>query len=373
LRVEIDLDAAAKAGVIDEYQALALRNFQSERDGISIASSEKFVLFGGYADLIAAAGLAMILLSLIVLPVAMLEGRLASLPAAFIFSAYLVGLAVACIFAAKRLKLQHLPAVATILLGSALLSGGYAACLYPIAFFERDELHLEDIIVPLFAATGATFFSWQFWRQVRFPLVPAVTCAIWAFCIYVSSSELLNDGHHYGDRSAVPDILLILMGASVLAWAVFWDITDVRRETERSQIAFWLHCSAGFMITHSIANMVGILGRQPPDLSEMLSTGSGLFILFHIAVATLVSVILDRRTLFSGACLSLLFVKISGGFPIGLPITGVLLLSVTLAWTPLRERVLAFLPVSIKAQLPRTSIVHNTRRPTRQWRDYWVK
>ena len=59
--MDIDLDAASAEGIISEDQAIALRNFQARRAGESLSMAEKFQLYGGLSDVVAAVGLALTL------------------------------------------------------------------------------------------------------------------------------------------------------------------------------------------------------------------------------------------------------------------------------------------------------------------------
>jgi hypothetical protein len=312
-------------------------------------------------------------MSLLVLPViTLMQGR-GSMAAAFFIFLYFFAFASGSIFAANRLNGKHLPTLTATLLASSLIAGAYAIGIFPIAYFDHEQQELENIVVPIAGLIGATFFGWKFWRRIRFPILPAAIAAIWTFSIYTVAGEVVNGFWDSDPHSPIPDILMLISGVSILAWAVWWDITDIRRETERSQIAFWLHCCAGFAITHSVASMIGILGRNQPELGAMIGNGSILVIIIHIALAVLVSVTLDRRTLFSGACLSLLLMKMDGGMPIGIPIAGILLLSVSVSWNSIRAALLNRLPVRITANVPRVELMHNSRRPTRQRLDYWFK
>ena len=109
MRTEIDLDAAAAAGIIGEDQAIALRNFQAQRDGMSGATSEKFQIFGGYADLVIAIGAAMVLIAVAIAVGIMFEPH--NTGANLLGTAVCAGTALALFRLTERINLRASPAM----------------------------------------------------------------------------------------------------------------------------------------------------------------------------------------------------------------------------------------------------------------------
>ena len=67
--MDVDLDAAAADGIISEDQVVALRNFQAQRTRQSLSMAEKFQIYGGLTDVVAAAGLALTLIASGAIPI----------------------------------------------------------------------------------------------------------------------------------------------------------------------------------------------------------------------------------------------------------------------------------------------------------------
>ena len=143
-------------------------------------------------------------------------------------------------------------------------------------------------LVPAFA------YALIFWRRSRLPVVPAAMAAIATVaCVALTTPEF-----SYGDEgNLVPNTVTVVMGIATLFWAAWWDLTDVRRETERSQVAFWLHCCAGFFICRGSYGLVtGHVGLDENYAVELGLRSVWPFVLIFSA-SVLVSLVLDRRSL----------------------------------------------------------------------------
>jgi hypothetical protein len=164
------------------------------------------------------------------------------------------------------------------------------------------------------------------------------------------------------------DLVSGLAGPTLFAWAMWWDISDVRRETIRSDVAFWLHLAAGFTIVKS--GMALLLGTQHA------STGWGR-LFFHVAAPTagqaaavlilffafvVVALIIDRRSLLTSGmfyAVPALVALVGGGalmFAPALFMAGISLIVLAVRWTPWRQALLGMLPQSLSAQLPRPQL-----------------
>ncbi len=206
-----------------------------------------------------------------------------------------------------------------------------------------------------------------FWRKFRFPPAPAVAAGL----VTLSIELVLRPSFSFDRMSYVPEnIALLLMSLAMLGWAIWWDLTDIRRETDRSQIAFWLHCCAGFLITRSAH--VLLTGSDALNLNLSFGIGSehlGPFMAIFAASA-LISLIFDRRSLLASSVLPTLNLLFAiGAAQIGLFVMGCFLLSFSFFWNAARAAVLRLLPAVVVAQLPRTEIVQAGQRPTRRHRE----
>jgi hypothetical protein len=372
MRYEIDLDAAAEAGLIGEDQAIALRNFQAQRDGITGASSEKFQIFGGYADLVIAIGLAMVLIAVAILVSMAFDAR--SVPAALLALALCSGATFAVWRGAHRVNLRASPATALVLtLAYAGFSFfGLLSLLVAIIGTMARAIDFEEIVLGGSLAVHAVMMRFH-WRAFRFPPTPALVLAGYSYIALAIVTGLMWPGD---PGPATAGTALLISIATMIA-GVWWDMTDIRRETERSQVAFWLHCLAGVLMSRALFSL--LTGSKIAD-GELILTGLTLdqspYVLAMVMGAAVISLLLDRRSLLVGCLLPT--VGIFNGFAggemaavAGLLLAGTALIFFSTAWTRLRSGLLALLPSRLAAQLPRTNLIALGQRPTRQHKEMW--
>lgn len=371
MRTEIDLDAAARAGVIDESATIALRNFQAEQDKTPSVTAEKFQLFSGHTDIFTALGASMVLTALHMIAEAF-SLQIAALP-----------MMLAIWFAARRLDMRTFPATATILMLSFLFTSFliFPRPLYDLEMYLILDLRLDVsnevwFFTNIFLInTISVYFSWLYWRKFRFPPTMAAIVAFVAFIIlkpeYGEQTDLIAG---YSDSAIA---LTIALGTLIAG--IWWDVTDIRRETERSQVAFWLHCLAGFLMTQALFSLLTgkrIMTDQLPAIHLELEHLS--YVVVMITIAALISILLDRRSLLAATLLPVgdMFSALNGSGPyfqsveigtiFGHAVVGTGLICFSLGWLNLRRSVLAIVPQKLAAQLPRTQITNKGQRPTRR-------
>ncbi len=372
MRTEIDLDAAAAAGLIGEDQAIALRNFQAQRDGMTGATSEKFQLFGGYADLVIAIGMAMVLIAVAIFVSTIIDGYGAD--QSFIGMIMCGGAAFGIFRLTQRINLRASPAMALVLTTAFAGFSIFAAMLALIAMIGTFA-HALQFEAPVLGGAVAIHIAVMriHWRRFRFPPTLALITAGYAF-VALSMVDTLAGFDLRGIMGAA--VALVIATGTMIA-GVWWDLTDIRRETERSQIAFWLHCLAGVLMSRALFSL--LTGTTMAD-GELILTGLSLdqfpWVLAMVLGAALISLLLDRRSLLVGCLLPT--VGIFEGFGngamsaiAGLMLAGTSLIFFSTAWVRLRTGLLALLPERIAAQLPRTSLTAQGQRPTRQHKDLW--
>jgi heme/copper-type cytochrome/quinol oxidase subunit 4 len=266
------------------------------------------------------------------------------------------------------------PATATVMM-CAYLAFSFSAL--PAALHEfHVDVDREVLPFVLYAVLPAVVATWLYWRAYRFP--PTFAAAIMLIAIVLIN--LLSD-HFFllrweqdfgGKAHNLAGIATLIIAVSTLISASWWDMTDIRRETERSQVAFWLHCCAGFLISRSLFSL--LTGRAVID-DNLVLTGLGVdqfpYVLAMIGGAALVSLLLDRRSLLVGVLLPTvgMFETIDSGFVgvgIGMLLAGVSLLFFSWGWVRLRIALLGILPRKWAAQLPRTGLGLEGQRPTRR-------
>jgi hypothetical protein len=203
--------------------------------------------------------------------------------------------------------------------------------------------------------------SFLHWRRFKAPI--AVAAAVGGLGLSLLSTIFYFGGIQ--DISAddlwgvLPPMLLILItGISVFAYAMWWDISDRDRLTQRGDVAFWLHLLAAPMIAHSLFGMIGVTdGGTLSGLSVTVVLGT--YLLF-----ALVAIAVDRRALLVSAlayvliALTALFRNygvVELNFAITALIIGSALLCLSAFWGTIRRVIVSKLPNAIQLKLP---VVH---------------
>lgn len=364
---DVDLDAGVKAGLLTADEATALRNLAAARRGVPAADEERFGNIDGLADVMTAIAVALAVGCSSALLVAMFMGTpLAALPLVPI-------LGCAEYFTRKRrltltsfvLFALFVVAWTTTCFGLALLlpgSPGMTAA-HPALVIAP----LQGIVTASGTALGCALYFWRF----RLPVAYAA-----------SAVAVINLGIHVL-RILMPDapaaaVSLILLGAGVLLFlaAMWWDMSDIRRQTLRADVAFWLHAAAGFQIAGACYRLIVGVADSPTGWERLYSFALGGFtptsaagvLLFAMAFCML-SLAVDRRSLLMSSLAfvapALAFLAGSGapGWMMSLILIGVALLLLSAGWTKLRAALLTRLPTIVRAQLPRTDLAATGARP----------
>jgi hypothetical protein len=360
---QFDLDAAVAAGIIGEDQAIALRNFEAERSEEPAASEERFGLIGGFADIMAAVGL--------VLVAGTFAGLIAKAPPIGLLALPCCWWAAAYFTERRRLMLTSFVIFAVFALATALSSLFIALALMgvrPAGSLANGLPVLASVVTALVTAAAC----YLYWRRFRLPIAFAAF-AVALINVAINLLRLLLPG--------LPDggvhLVLALAGPSLFVTAMWWDISDIRRETIRSDVAFWLHIAAGFLLVKTVMGLLLGMSGAPSGWSMLFasanhqssgSTAAAVIILFLLFAA--VALIIDRRSLLTSGMFYVVPAMGSlGGIAPAFFLAGLLLTLLAIRWTPMRARLLGFLPEEIRAQVPRTDITNPGRRPTRRHLD----
>ena len=359
---KFDLDRAVRAGIIRSDQADALRRFDEREHAAPGASEEYFALVSGFADVMAAVGLALVFGTTIAMTTVF---PLSS--AAFPFICW----GAATYFTARRrMMLSSMLIFAFFALATAMAS---LAIGLMVMGLSPMQVTIDDLpaFVAVVVAAVCTIACWVYWQRFQLPIAVAAT-AVAAINLLICILRWIVPSMSDGGVEAV----FSLAGPALFAVAMWWDMSDVRRETVRSDVAFWLHIAAGFMIVQ--AAMALLLGRtsgasgwarlfsglnQQSGGPEALAV-VGLFLLFAA-----IALIIDRRSLLTSGMIY--FVPALGSLLTGtvnaiapaLLVSGVMLTALAVKWGELREALLRLLPDPIVAQLPRPQIKAAGPRP----------
>ena len=321
-----DIASAVAAGVLSQETATALRAHVDALKHTTAADEEHFKLVTGFNDIF------------VVIACVLLLASVAGIGAAF---SSVMGAALTSLTAwllAEFFVRQRRMALPAIVLLLAFVGGVFAT-----GFFGFGS---HKSVMPLTCMLAA-LAAWLHWRRFQVPItIAAGTASALGFVIaliLISFPEAM--------RWMTP----ITFVAGLLAFwlAMRWDASDLRRESRRSDVAFWLHLLAAPMLVHPLFSLLGVLDGQA-------TLAQGLLIVLIYVMLALVSLCLDRRALMVSAlgyvfyaftALLKQYGVISLSFAITALVIGSALLLLSAFWHPSRAYVLGFVPASIKEKL----------------------
>jgi len=348
---ESDLEQAVAAGAIAPDAAASLRNFIAGSRATVMVDEEHFRLLTGFNDIFVAVAAAILLSALAMIghwmgPNIELDGP--SPTSGLLVAAAAWGLAE--FFTRKRRM-----ALPSILLLLAFVGGVFATALFTIVNsigteqFDNNETMAGTVIAV--SAAIAVASAWLHWRRFRVPITVAAGTA--ALCAGIGG--LLASVVQDSDR--VEDILMgvgLVLGIGVFLFAMWWDSSDPRRETRRSDVAFWLHLLAAPLIVHPIFTLLGL---NDGDATVM----EGVVVLLLYVFLGIAALAIDRRALLVSAlayvlwALSDLFERF-GAVELNVALTALVigsgLLVLSAFWHNARRAVVRPLPPALQARLP---------------------
>jgi hypothetical protein len=323
-----DLERAVQKDIFSAASVAAFRSDNLKRHHASIADQENFRLLASFNDIFVVIAVSLLLLSL-----GWVTYKVNPSLAAMVVA--LASWALAEFFVLKRK--MALPAITLLI---TFVAAVFAAVALIFAVPSENTLML--------AALAATIAAWLHWRRFRVPItVAAGAAAIVIFFISLLVSLL----------PAAQDYLVCMMffgGIAIFTAAMFWDASDLRRVTGRSDVAFWLHLTAAPLIVHPIFSSLGVLEGNERFTSLVI------IIALYITL-TAVSVIIDRRAFMVSSLVYVLvalatLLKTYGLAEDSFAYVGVLigfsLLLLSGFWHKARQQLVLRLPQTIQNKVP---------------------
>lgn len=343
------LRLAVARAVLSVEQADALRALareQAAREFEPVPDHEKLRFISGFGDIFVVIGIALFLGA---------AGYFLNQHAgvvAFWAGLAILGWGLAELF--TRRQRMALPSIVLLIVFSAFAFGALNAGLAELwgpTVSGRESLGFDlerPGIIALAALLTCPLVGLHYWR-FRVPITVAAGIAALALAIFAFIAALAP-----GFTSRFGGWVILLFGCGVFWLAMRFDQTDLRRETRRTDIAFWLHLLAAPMLVHSfIAEVFGGVSDVTPGKAL------GLILLF-LALAAL-ALLIDRRAIlvsalaYAGIAFGTLFKETAltnATIPASLLVLGAFILGLSTGWQPLRRAVLGLAPIALRARLP---------------------
>ena len=356
---ESDLEAAVAGGALTAEQAASFRDYIAASRHLPAVDEEHFRLLTGFNDIFVSIA-AVIRLAAVgfigyyVPPNVDVDGPS---PFSGIF------VAAAAWGLAEFFTRQRRMALPSILLLLAFVGGVFfASATGLITSIGEDNLQGGQQASLLFAASAAIAAgaAWLHYRRFRVPItVAAGVAALVALVLGLIASGLVGDGRNMTDEQFQPikttlEVAALILGVGTFLLAMRWDGSDPRRETRRSDVAFWLHLLAAPLMVHPIFSLLGLTEGQA-------STLDGITVIILYVLLGLVALAIDRRALLVSALAYVLYALNSlfetyGVVELNLALTalviGSALLLLSAFWANARRAVVRPLPESLQARLP---------------------
>lgn len=387
---QTDIEEAVAAGALAPQQAANLRDFVASRNGAPTADEEYVGLVRGFNDFFTAYA------CLAALVAAGMIGLLAPITAARIGFPGGIPILTPILVAAGAWGLSELFlrrgrfALVGIVLVLALALGAFAAVLFLMALLLIGAGSGSPITVGVMASLSALVaaaLTFAHWRRFRVPFaVFAYLCfGVIGVLALVFGLLAINPA-----GATILAVMMLLLGIGLFAYGVHVDGRDPGRITAQAEVGLWIHWLAAGMISWSLMYLIGAGNGVP-------SAGIGIVVVLLYLVFAVAALVVDRRQLLLAAltpltgAFSALFGGPGGrggsGSPFGQGFGGpppgyggsnpfaaspafgrmggtqasttgtmiaiaVILMTLALAWRPIRAGLLSALPQAWRARLP---------------------
>lgn len=372
-----DIEDAVAAGALTAGQAASLRNHIAARNGTPTADEEPVRWLGGNNDVYIFYSSILLLVGLGWLGSKIEVGNPPSFFMALLVAAGAWGLAE---YFSRRKRLPLSGITYAIVFGYAVY---FTVMLLAVSAMGRsnsmDSMNAINAISSLVGAAGAFLY----WKRFNEPIAVSVAVTLVVMAIMFLLGSTMMPMERTGE---VAEIVLLVLGLAIFAFAMWWDGKDPRRVTRSNDTGFWLHMNASWTVVMALCMLLNLF--EEPASVVMSVVTILLFVVF-----TLVALAVDRRTWVLAAALPLgvgLYWLINGqprrfedmdsygsGYDsmgggayggggsygnsqdsvmITLLILGILLVVIGMFWSRIRGAVVGMLPAGLRARVPGTDL-----------------
>ena len=346
---EADLTGAIDAGILPPETAIRLKQHVLGKQLAPQANEEFFRLVGGFSDIFVTIA-SIMLMGAVLIIFTTSQDNLQPFDFFYIPTSLPTAI-VAWGLAEYFVRIKRLSLTAIVLLFAFV--GGVTDSTFKLA----QHLLEDPKILVAIAGLVSTLAAWLHWKRFGVPIT--VVCGVGAAITFIISTLL----YFFPPLKDYITPLLFILGIGVFTLAMYWDSSDIDRQTRRTDIAFWLHLLAAPLLVHPIFIEIGVFEG---NINALLAV---VIILLYLVVA-FISLCIDRRALMVSALSYVLYAftilfydKPSwGGYEMGNFATSALIVSIILLvlaalWQPARVWALNKLPKSIQEKLPPAHIV----------------
>ncbi len=346
-----DIESAIAAGALSPHEAQRFRDYVAGSRSTPAVDEEHFRLLTGFNDIFVAVAAVILLIAVAWIGNSIppqIEYGGPSPWSGVLVAATAWGLAE---FFTRRRRM----ALPSILLLLAFIGGVFGASIFSLALMIGEQAGDPNERVAALAAAAAaavaTGAAWLHWRRFKVPItIAAGAAAAVGVALALIASAV-------GDTEGLSTMLLgfsLLLGIGVFLFAMWWDSSDPRRQTRRSDVAFWLHLLAAPLIVHPIFSLLGLTDGSA-------SVGEALVVLLVYVVLGVTALAIDRRALLVSAlayvlwALSDLFERFGAvelSFALTALVIGSALLLLSAFWHNARRAVVKPLPANLQSKLP---------------------
>lgn len=240
-----------------------------------------------------------------------------------------------------RSKRMALP---SILLALTFILGIFVT-IYP----KIDLQIVTDLpfTIPI-AFSASTIAAWVHWQRFHTPVIIATGIATAAATCFTALICIIPQVLHWTTS------IIFCIGLLIFILAMQWDMKDLKRVKSESDVAFWLHLLAAPLLTYPISIYL-------IDFNERISTSQSLLVIVLYIIISIVSLVIDRRSLMLSALFYMLYVlnsllKQFGIIELNIALAacfiGFSLLLLSAFWMNARAFFIKFLPDSLQQKLP---------------------
>jgi len=283
-----EIEDAVAAGALAPDQAASFREFVAARNRTPTADEEHFRLIRGYNDFfVAYACIAALVAVGMVGALIPIGGRggggfgpFPSLPimAPLFVAASSWGLA-------EIFTLRRRTALPSWLL---VFTFGFAVLMTMLAIVApMTGSSSGSALLTGLAAAIAAAATWGFWLRFRVPVAPAVAVGLGVIAI-IAMLGVMFTGTRGG--AGILGVIGFLIGLGIFAYAMWWDMQDRWRVTDRNEVALWMHGLAAVLLVFSITALLGV--NQGITSVSSAITMIALFLAF-----ALLSLVVNRKAL----------------------------------------------------------------------------